>query len=439
MGQNHPQMKQDRRLILPHRTPFFYGWIIVAGAFLGNLVGGGLESFTFSVFLRPMSESLGWTRTALTGALTVRLATSAALQPLFGPLVDRYGPRYIMVASAIIGGVAALLLSRVNEIWQFYAIFALVGLSGGVGVGGVVTRATVAKWFIRLRGRAMAFTTMGGAAPGVVLAPLLTFVVFNHGWQSGWLVMAALFFSLLLPISFLMIRQPEDVGLLPDGAKNQEEVQAAHRRRSGQEFESSWRLGEALQTKALWFLTISLVVGGFSVASVVVHEFSYVTDQGFSTGVAAAVLSTHAVMASTGRLIWGFLVERFHVRYCMAILYLCCALGVGTLLVASSVPMVFLFAVVYGVSVGGHAVLSSVVWADYFGREFVGTIRGALTPLTTGSIAIGPLLVGLGYDIAGSYLEVFLGLLALYLLGSVLILLAKPPVKPEVATSEPAV
>ena len=115
--------------------PFYYGWVIVVGAFLGTFIGGGLQSFTFSVFLQPMSEDLGWSRTVLTGALAFRLITAASLAPIFGPMVDKYGPRFLMVAAAVIGGVAAVLLSRVTEIWQFYAIFAFIGMSGGAGAG----------------------------------------------------------------------------------------------------------------------------------------------------------------------------------------------------------------------------------------------------------------------------------------------------------------
>lgn len=431
-------MKQSVRFRLAYRTPFFYGWTIVVGAFLGTFAGGGMQSFTFGVFIKPMSDSLGWTRAAMTGALTFCTVAASALGPVFGPLVDRHGPRFLMVAAAITGGVACLLLSRVQELWQFYIIYAFVGMSGGAGLGGVVTQATVVKWFIRLRGRATAFSTMGNTAAGAVLAPIIGFIILTFDWRAAWLVLAGVFFGLLLPVSLLMVRQPEDVGLLPDGARSREEVQAVHRRRSGHQSEYSWPLREALRTRALWLLTISLVVGGFSVASVVVHEFSYVTDRGFSTGVAATVLSTHAVTASMGRLVWGFLVERFHVRYCLAALYVGSALGVGILLIASSVPMVFLFALVYGINVGGHAVLSSVAWADYFGRQSVGTIRGALMPLTAGSVAAGPILVGLGYDITGDYFRPYTGLLALFLLGAVVIMLARPPVKAEVATSVPA-
>ena len=211
---------QDIRTAVSNRLPFFYGWVIVAAAFLGSFSGGGMQAFTFGVFIKPMPESLNWSRVAITGALTISVYAGAAMAPLFGRLVDRCGPRPLMVVTAVVGGSATLLLSGVREIWQFYIIFALVGLGGGTVAGGVVTEATVSKWFVRLRGRALAFGTMGLGASGVVLAPIIGAVIAFSGWRTAWLVVAAVFFGLLLPFSFLTARRPEDMGLLPDGAKS---------------------------------------------------------------------------------------------------------------------------------------------------------------------------------------------------------------------------
>ena len=237
----------------------------------------------------------------MTGALTVRTYAGAALSPVFGRLVDRHGPRYLMMLTAIVGGIATLLLSRVAEIWQFYVLFGLMGLSGGTGAGGVVTEATVSKWFIRLRGRAIAFGTMGNVAAGVILAPLVGAVIAISGWEAAWLVIAAIFFGLLLPFSFLTARQPEDMGLLPDGAKSQEEVQAVFQRKGGRESAYSWRLKEAFRTKALWILLAAQVIAGFPSSSVVIHHYSYITDEGFSTAVAAGVLGTAGHLGGGGQ------------------------------------------------------------------------------------------------------------------------------------------
>ena len=422
---------KDMRRRLAQRVPFYYGWIIVVGAFLGTFIGGGLQSFTFSVFLQPMSEDLGWSRTVLTGALTFRLITAASLAPIFGPMVDKYGPRFLMVGAAIVGGVAAVLLSRVTEVWHFYAIFAFIGMSGGAGLGGVVTGATVVKWFVRRRGRAMAFTTMGGAAPGLILAPVIAFIVFNYSWQAGWLVMGVLFATILLPVSFFMARQPEDLGLLPDGAKSEAEVDAAYRRRGGLESAYSWRLKEVMRTSAFWLLIVGFVLGSLSISSVILHEISYVLDQGYSEFIATAVLTTHAGFALSIRPIWGLVLERVPVRFVVAAVYLGSSTALIILLTANTTAQFFLFAAVYGMSIAGHAVSQAIIFANYFGRDYAGTIRGVVTPITAGAGAIGPLLVSIGFDETGGYQMPFTVMIGLFWVGVVIMLLAKPPLRKE--------
>ena len=378
----------------------------------------------------------------MVGALiisTVRTYVSAALAPIFGIVVDKYGPRYLMMASAAIGGIAAILLSRVTEIWQFYAVFALIGLAGSAGAGTLVLQATVVKWFVRLRGRAVAFSTMGNAA-GAVLAPFIWFIIATSGWENGWIVMSVLFLAFLLPVSFLMVRQPEDVGLFPDGVKSQEELDATYQRRAGRESAVSWRLKEALRTRALWLILLAQVIGGALVASVVIHEYSFVTDEGFSAAVAAAVLSTHAMAASLGSLLWGFLVERYHVRYCLAASSTGSAIGLFFLLSGlylGFTPLLFIFGAVYGINVGGQAVLTPVVIANYFGRDFVGTIWGTLMLVTT-TVALGPVAVGLVYDVMDTYFPAYIFMLGMFLVSATIILFAKPPTKAAEPSGEAA-
>tara|TARA_B100001123_G_scaffold448676_1_gene610837 strand:- start:3212 stop:4507 length:1296 start_codon:yes stop_codon:yes gene_type:complete len=411
------------------RTPFFYGWVIVAGAFFGAFASGGIQGFTFSVFLKPMSDDLGWTRSALTAGIAINTLIASFIAPVFGFIVDKYGPRPIMAAAALVGGVAAGLLSNVTELWQFYVIFAVAGIFGGAALGEVVTQSTVVKWFIRLRGRAVAIGSMGGAASGAVLAPVITFMVATSGWRSGWVLMAVIFLVVLLPISLLMVRSPEDVGLTPDGDRS--EVDNQNRLHD----EVSWNLKEALRDKTLWFLTAALTVAGLCVSSVVVHEFSLITDRGFSSATAAAVLSTHAVMASAGRLIWGFLVEKVKVRYAMSSVFLLCGLSVIMLVTVEYSALLFVFAVIYGLSIGGYSVTTAVAFANYYGRANVGSIRGAVSPLITGSVAVGPVLIAAGYDLQGNYTMGFFTLTLLYLIASGLTLLATPPQRTTITTS----
>ncbi len=415
------------RARIVRRTPFFYGWIIVAGAFFGAFASGGIQGFTFSVFLKPMSEDLGWDRAALTAGVAVNTLVASFIAPLFGYIVDRHGPRPLMAAAAVVGGIAAFLLSQVTQLWQFYLIFAVAGIFGGAALGEVVTQSTVVKWFVRRRGRAVAFGSMGGAASGALLSPIMIFIVDNSGWRDGWVLMAVLFFLILLPVSYLMIRRPEDVGLKPDGDESLDTIRSG----DGADTERSWTLQQALRDKSLWLLTGALTVVGLCVSSVVIHEVSYITDRGFSKATAALVLSTHATMASVGRLLWGFIVERVKVRYAMAAVYILCGTSLVLLVTAEVAALLLVFAVVYGLSIGGYSVTTAVAFANYYGRDHVGSIRGAISPLVTGSVALGPVLIARGYDIQGTYNSGFLAMVALFIAGGALAIMAKPPIKAE--------
>ena len=193
---------------------------------------------------------------------------------------------------------------------------------------------------------------------------------------------------------------------------------------------------EAFRTKALWILLAAEIIVGFPASSVVVHQFSYITDEGFSTAIAAAVLSANAAAAAASRLIWGLLVERYAVRYCLSASYVGSALGLAILLVGlnmGSVPMLFVFSVVYGLNIGGHVVLTIEAIASYFGRDFVGTIRGAFMAILTSSLAIGPLLISLVHDVQGTYFNAFVAMVGLFLIRTVLVLFARPPTRAATA------
>ena len=219
------------------------------------------------------------------------------------------------------------------------------------------------------------------------------------------------------------------MGLRPDGDKNDDT------NKNQFDSEDSWGLKEALKDKTLWLLTGALTVAGLCVSSVVIHEFSLITDRGFSATTAAAVLSTHALMASVGRLFWGFIVEKMKVRYAMSTVFLICGLSLIMLVTVPSSPLLFVFAVIYGLSIGGYSVTTAVAFANYYGRANVGSIRGAVSPLITGSVAVGPVLIAAGYDLQGTYTVGFFTLTLLYLIASGLTLLAKPPQRATITTS----
>ncbi|HZR99717.1 MAG TPA: MFS transporter [Chloroflexota bacterium] len=446
---------------------FYYGWVIVAVGALASGVGGFMATTPFSAFLTPMTRDLGWSHATLNGAQGVGSLVGGLVAPFAGRLVDRYGTRVLLSAAGVGLGVSMLICASVREPWQFFVGY---GLGRVVFQGIIIVSAStaVANWFVRQRGRATGLALMGNAASVAITVPLIQHLSDTAGWRTAWLVLAVLAVVLLTPAAALFLRRrPEDLGLLPDGATPPAQASAAASapsdvrpsnagdrarartvlapapdrpatasraqptgkavasRPAGRE--ASWRLGEALRTRAFWLLLGSSGLTGFTVAGVTTYQIPLLLHNGVAPGTAALMVSIYATCWTLGIAGWGFVVERIPARYGLAVIYMVSAVATVVLLGADSAGPAVLFALLYGVVVGGNSTLEAVIWADYYGRGSLGTIRGFGRPVTLTANALGPLATGLAIDAFGSYQPPFLGYAAASLGAAMLVLLARPP------------
>ncbi|MBI4310763.1 MAG: MFS transporter [Chloroflexi bacterium] len=418
----------------------FYGWYIVAGTFFAHWMGAGIGVPMFGQFFKPMSSELGWSRSMTTMPLVARNIISHLIGPIIGPLMDRFGPRYLMTFGAIIAGIGTMLMSQVNSLWQFILYFAVIGAIGNAGLSNIVTNTTLAKWFVRKRGRATGIAASGINAGEMVMTPIVLVLLSAIGWRNTWMVMGLLPWLIVAPTSFIWMRRaPEDMGLRPDGDPPEGEAtgkpQGAHGKSAADEH--SWTPKAAFRTSTLWMIIIATNLASLAVSGVVLHQIPYLTDKGLSDTWAAMSLTTYAIFALPSKLVWGFLAERVHIRYLTAASMLGSAVGVVILIKASTPFEAILFGVVYGSTRGAWAVVSSLIWADYFGRHFLGAIRGFTMPFQLFSSVGGPLFAALVYDMTatdgegGSYLFAFMVFVVTYVMGAVLILLTKQPTPPK--------
>ncbi len=417
---------------------FFYGWIIVAVSFLCWLVADAFGFYTFGLFIGPLKEEFGWTTLMITGAMTTRGVIAAGLGPLIGYLADKkYGARILMTGGVLAAGATTMAVSQIQSLWQFYLLYGFVGALGMIGFGGLVTHTIIAKWFILKRGRAMGMASMGVSISGTIFVPLVHFLITNYGWRTTLLCLGLIIWAVaLIPVALLVRRSPEDVGLRPDGldaeaveAQSLSEIPVAH----GFEDEYSWTLGQALRTRAMWLLLAAFNLAGLSFSGVTIHFFAFIESKGIPSFYGAAGMTTIAIGCAIVKVPWGMLAEKFPARFCLMIVYAGCAAGLAILLGLKSGPQVFLFAIIYGTSLGGVIVLRELLFADYYGRAFLGTIRGVVMPVNLVSIAGGPLLAAWIKDYTGSYVIAFTIFLITFALGSFLLVLARPPVPEEFA------
>lgn len=410
----------------------FHGWWIVATSFVGAGVGMGIGGVGLGVFVEPMTGDLGWSRAAMAGVFIIRAIVMGVLGPLLGPLVDRrMGAQTLYVAGGFIAGASIIMLSRVDTIWQFYLLFGIGWSVGQLAFGGnLLTGPIVAKWFVRKRGRAMGMYTMGIPVGSIVFVPINIFLVTTFGWETSWIILGVTTWVLTIPLAaFTMRRQPEDMGLHTDGDSD-DEYERALAQPAGLTaalHRVDWTLSQALRTPTLYVLLVAFLFMGMAMGIFTIHQIPAITDKGYSLGVAGVVSITLSSCSLLVKPIVGFLSERMPPRFLASV---CFSLGASSLIVlglAETLYLLFLFAVLYGFGAGAAAVFQNVIWADYYGRRHLGSIRGMIAPITALGGGISPFIAGWMFDRTGSYDTILFIMGAGAFVSAGLMLLARPP------------
>jgi MFS family permease len=417
------------------KTAIYYGWVIVVVGFLAHIASAFSISSTLSVFLKPLSSDLGISRGVFSLIRSGEILIGAAAAPLVGTLMDRYGGRWLMAAGGLISGAGFICLGQARGFTQFMLVRWLLISPGDSLMGSMVVNVSISRWFVRMRGRALAIAGMGHGLAKVCMPVMAATLMLYVGWRGSWVVFGIFAFLLVVaPAILFMRRSPEEMGLLPDGGPV-EVIEAAAKppkrqfaKRTGAD-NVEWSRREALRTPVFWLIASTFGVAQIGVTGLNLHVFSYVTDQGHPTLVAAAVMSIIAVMQFSTPIIWGTLADRMD----NGILNMAkCALQGAGLLLALSLPgMVPLYAgfLIYGIGMGGTAVLAETIWADFFGRVSLGKIRGMGSLVTSLFSAGGPPFFGLLFDYTESYnlsFNIFIGML---FTSAVLSLCLRPPIK----------
>ena len=435
-------MPVSTRAQATNEARFFYGWVIVAVGFLAHIASAFSISSTLAVFLKPLSQDLGLSRGTFSLIRSGEILIGAATAPVIGTLLDRHGGKWLMAAGGLISGVGFLLLGQVRDFWQFAIVRWLLVSPGDMLMGSMVVNVSISQWFVRMRGRALALAGMGHGLAKVCMPVAAASLILYAGWRGAWFVFGIVTLALVVGPSLLfMRRRPEDMGLLPDGVTSgREESSSASnaaskaKARPSSADDVAWTRREALGTSAFWLIVITFGVSHVGVTGLNLHVFSFVSDQGHTTMVAAFVMSIIAIMQFSTPMGWGLLSERTNVARLIMAKFLVQAVGI--LLALSNPGLVSLYAgfFLYGIGMGGTAILAEMIWANYFGRTSLGKIRGMGSLITSTFSACGPPFFGLLFDATQSYqlsFSIFIGML---FASAVLSLFLRPPKKPRNAS-----
>jgi MFS transporter, OFA family, oxalate/formate antiporter len=420
----------------PSSRKFFYGWYIVIVGFLANVASSFALASTLSIFLKPLTAELSISRGVFSLLRSGEGIIGACLAPLVGAVVDRHGGRWLMAVGAAITGVGFLLLGYVENFGQFAAIRLTLVTFGDVLMGYVVVNVVVAQWFVRRRGRAFAFTSMGVGFAKVCMPILAAWLLVSFGWRQTWMVFGVLTVALLvLPALLVVKRRPEDVGLFPDGVNEPlvengsirpKKVREEH---STNDSDTVWTRAEAVRTSAFWLLVITFGISSVGVTGLNLHVYPYVTDLGHSPVVAAAVMSVIASMQLASPLAWGLLAERIDARFAAMLRFVVQGIGLGVAISAGNVFFLYAGFLLYGIGLGGNMILPDLLWANYFGRRSLGKVRGMGLLISQVLAAAGPPFFGFLFDVTGGYGLSFAIFGVALATSAVLSLILRPPRK----------
>ena len=418
-----------RRLVV--RMPFFYGWVIVACAVCATFARQGAAVATLSVFIAPMTAEFAWSRTGISGAVSLGSVLGALVAPALGPLVDRHGARAVLTASALVVAATAFALADTRSLLGFYIAFGIARMvfAAPFDIG---IAAPVSNWFLRGRARAMSYVSLSIGISLAVMPVMAQTAIDARGWRAGWVAVAlAVLIVGVLPNALLMVRRPEDVGLVPDGDARQR--RASHAPVQAHALpEPSFTRTQALRTPAMWLLLAYTALIFPVQAGMSLHQAPHLVQQGISPAIAASVVGVFSLAVALSSLVFGIIGSRWPVRFGLAGAAAGVAAGAVVMYAVTRAAHGYVAAALFGSGIGGLLTLLPVAWADYFGRRNFGAIRGITLPAQVVGQALGPVLAGALYDVTGAY-HVALAVFAALAAAAAMVVLAARPPEPPVA------
>jgi len=396
------------------RLPFFYGWVMVALAFV--TMGVGVNARTaFSLLFPPILDEFGWERGVTAGAFSFGFLVSAVLSPFIGRLMDRRGPRVVIEIGVAVMAAGLLLATLVRQPWHLYATLGVLVGAGGNCLGYTAHALFLPNWFVRRRGLALSVAFSGVGAGSIIVLPWLETVIGRDGWRAACWELGILVLALLAPLNLLLKRRPEELGLEPDGDRSSRSPDAVGSSRMTNVVDPAWAavdwtLRRALRTARFWWIAAGYATGMFAWYAVQVHQTKYLVEIGFNPTDAAWALGFVSLVAVPGQIGLGHLSDRIGREWVWMVGSLGFAVCYLALLVMAHAPTPgLLYLMVASQGMLGYSLTSVIgaIPAEIFEGRHYGTIFGTLMLAAIGGGAAGPWVTGLLHDAAGSYTLAF--------------------------------
>lgn len=413
--------------LLRIKDRIFYGWVVVTATFIIGLAMFGTRN-SFGVFFKSLESEFDLNRAATSGIFSVYMVLGAAFAVLGGWALDRYGARTTILLMGLFTGSSLLLTSQASAVWQLFASYSLL-LALGTGAGYTMLMAIVSRWFDKKRGLALGISGSGGGLGILVMTPFIAYLIADFGWRMAYIVTGVIAGLAIISLSLLLRNAPEEMGLLPDGAKsNARKIEAQGKDHDTQP--TGFSTLQALRTRSFWFLWLTWLFQSTSIYLITTHIVPHTTDMGISTIKAAIVLSLIGGASIPGRLLAGSTSDAIGRKTAAVISSLLGAGALIWLIWAQDLWMFYLFAALFGFSWGGLSTMVTVLIGDVFGLRNIGVIMGWQGMAWFLGAAAGPAIGGVIFDATKSYSMAFvIGAIALLLTALFVALLTRQETK----------
>jgi len=400
------------------RPRFFYGYVIVAVTFIIMVLSWGLY-IVFGVFFDPLLVEFGWTRAMISGAYSLSSILGGVLAIAMGGLTDRFGPRLVVTFCGFCLGLGYLMMSQVNALWHLYLFY---GVIVGIGMSGlwVPLLSSIVRWFVGRRSL-MTGIVISGLTIGQLIAPLvISRLIAAHGWRLSCIILGGVVLLIIVLAAQFLRRDPGQVGQLPD---SENEGKQQDLKSDSKDF----ILKEALHTAQFWLVAIIFLCVGFAAFAILVHIVPHAIKSGISAVTAANILAINGGIGIIGNFVLGGIIgDRIGNRKTFIIGAVLMAASLFWLVPAKEVWMLYLFAVVFGIGLGGMGTSESPLIARLFGLSSHGLIYGVVGLSWTVGGAVGPIVTGYMCDVIGNYQLAFLLCAVIGVVGLLLLVILRP-------------
>lgn len=392
----------------------YYGWVVVGFTFLAQLIAFGLV-YSFAVFFKPLASEFNWSRAATTGPFFAYAIIHDVLAPVTGRITDRFGPKAVAALGGLCLGLAMILMSHVTSIWQVYIVY---GILFSIGIASIYgpQMATVSRWFVEKRGFAVGITAMGLGAGSLVFSPLAAWLISSYGWETAYIVVGIICWVIFIPIVRFIRKAP----LIT--------VEVEQKREAAKDFTAA----EAVKTRAFWMISFSWLFLAIAYWAVAINIVPLLTDRGISLVSAGAVAGAIGGASMVSRVGMGFLSDRIGRERGLVISVVVQLGGAILLLFCQDLWLFFLFAIIFGLGMGGWAGIVPSLPADFFGLKATATIFGFIVIFAGIGVGLGPFFGGRIFDITGSYYYMIWMCIITLIISLILALFIKSPEKSQI-------